>query len=120
MWKLTRYALEFFRGHLPFAKMDHHDELTSAADDFCLAQPGLCYAIYLPSGGTTDLDLGKSTQAFRIRWFDPRRGGPMQIGSTALATGPGLIHIGQPPHSTDKDWVALVQRSSPEKLTGVQ
>ncbi len=118
MWDLTRYALEFFHSQLPYAKMDHHDELTSAQDDYCLAQPGTCYAIYLPSGGSTDLDLGDTTQAFTIRWFDPRRGGPMRIGSTALATGPGIINIGQAPDSTDKDWVVLIQRSSPEQLTG--
>ena len=59
MWDLTRYALDFFRDHLPFAKMQHHDELTSAPDDYCFADPGQVYAIYLPRGGTTDLDLGQ-------------------------------------------------------------
>ena len=31
MWDLTRYALEFFHDHLPFAKMEHHDELNVPA-----------------------------------------------------------------------------------------
>jgi len=118
MWNLTRYALDFFRGHLPFAKMNAHDELTSAEDDYCFANPGSTYAIYLPSGGTTDLDLGVSTEPFRIRWFNPRKGGPLRIGTVALVTGPGAVKIGQPWQNTDKDWVALVERSAPEKLTG--
>jgi len=110
MWDLTRYALEFFQNHLQFARMLHHDELTSAPDDYCLASPGGQYAIYLPSGGTTDLDLGSASGTFRIRWFNPRQGGPMEVGTLTSATGPGKINIGQPPRDTDKDWVALVDR----------
>lgn len=115
MWDLTRYALEFFRGHLPFARMSHHDELTSAEDDYCFAEPGRVYAIYLTNGGTTDLDLGSSTDAFRIRWFNPREGGSPRIGTIALVTGPGSVKIGQPWEDTDKDWVALIERASPER-----
>jgi len=111
MWDLTRYALEFFQNHLQFARMLHHDELTSAPDDYCLASPGDQYAIYLPSGGTTDLDLGSAGGTFRIRWFNPRQGGPMEVGMLTSATGPGKINIGQPPRDTDKDWVALVDRA---------
>ncbi|MBM4026256.1 MAG: DUF5060 domain-containing protein [Planctomycetes bacterium] len=111
MWDLTRYALDFFRDHLPFARMSHHDELTSAPDDYCFARPGHVYAIYLPSGGTTDLDLGRTTATFQIRWYDPRHGGPLQMGTLASTTGPGRANIGQPPEHTDKDWVALVQRT---------
>ncbi|HPC96417.1 MAG TPA: DUF5060 domain-containing protein [Sedimentisphaerales bacterium] len=111
MWNLTRYAVEFIRD-LPFARMVHHDELTSAEDDYCFAEPGTVYAIYLPSGGTTDLDLGTATGAFRIRWFNPREGGPLQVGTLAMTSGPGLVNIGQPALDTDKDWVALIVRST--------
>jgi hypothetical protein len=110
MWDLTRYALEFFRDHLPFAKMSHHNELTSAADDYCFARPGQVYAIYLPTGGTTDLDLGQAPGPFQVRWFNPRQGGPLEMGTLALTTGPGQANIGQPPRDTDRDWVALVER----------
>ncbi len=113
MWDLTRYALEFFRNHLPFAKMSHHDDLTSAKDDYCFADPGSVYAIYLPSGGTTDLDLGRSTGAFRIRWYNPREGGTLETGTVASVTGPGTVNIGQSSRDTDKDWVALVKSPLP-------
>ncbi len=111
LWDMTRYALEFFHDCLPFAKMSHHDELTSAPDDYCFADPGQVYAIYLPAGGTTDLDLGKATATFLIRWFNPRAGGPLQMGMLASASGPGKVNIGQPPTDTDRDWVALVKRA---------
>jgi hypothetical protein len=113
MWDMTRYALEFFHDRLPFATMRHHDELTSAEDDYCFARPGSVYAVYLPDGGTTELDLGDAVGTFRVRWFNPREGGPMQIGTLVSASGPGTVEIGQPPRDTDKDWVALVERSAP-------
>jgi hypothetical protein len=113
IWDLTRYALEFFHDHLPFAKMSHHDELTSAPEDYCFACPEEVYAIYIPTGGTADLDLGQTTATFQIRWFNPRRGGPLQMGTLTSTTGPGKVNIGQPVENTDKDWVALVERSEP-------
>jgi len=113
MWDMTRYALDFFRDHLPFSKMSHHNELTSAPDDYCFAYPGRVYAVYLPSGGTTDLDLGKATATFQIRWLNPREGGPLQIGTISSTTGPGKVNLGQPMKDTDKDWVALVERGEP-------
>jgi hypothetical protein len=111
LWDMTRYALGFFRDYLPFAKMSHHDELTSAPDDYCFAAPGQVYAIYLPAGGTTDLDLGNAAAMFLIRWFNPRAGGPLQMGTLVSTSGPGKVNIGQPPADTDRDWVALVKRS---------
>ena len=112
MWDLTRYALEFFRERLPFARMAQHDELVSAEDAYCFADPGEIYAVYLPSGGVTELDLGSTTATFQVRWFNPRQGGPLQMGTLALATGPGKVDLGQPRLDTDKDWVALVERTS--------
>jgi hypothetical protein len=136
LWDLTRYALEFFHEHLPFTEMTSHDELTSATDDYCFAKPGQIYAVYLPEGGTTNLDLGTSTAAFTIQWFNPRRGEGilpllpkagtaslrLQTGSIAEITGPGSVSIGKPPIDTDmvrqnhhpeqsrrKDWVALIK-----------
>ena len=110
MWDMTRFAVEFFRDYIPFANMKHSDELTAAPDDYCLAVPGTVYAIYLPAGGTTTLDVGPTTATFRIRWFNPRKGGPLEAGTVATATGPGAIRIGQPAVDTDKDWVALIER----------
>jgi hypothetical protein len=108
MWDQTRHALAFFRQHLPFAEMKHNDALTAAADDYCFAKPGEVYAIYLPRGGTTALDLGQNDATFAVRWYDPRNGGALQTGSVATVTGPGARSIGRPPADASKDWVALV------------
>ena len=109
LWDLTRYALEFFHQHLPFTEMSHHDELTAAPDDYCFAKPGQVYAIYLPSSGTTQLDLGSSSGTFSVQWFDPRTGGNLQKGTVSDVKGPGSVAIGQPPGEAGKDWVALVK-----------
>lgn len=109
MWDLTRYALEFFQKYLPFTEMSHNDELTSAKDDYCFAKPGQIYAIYLPSGGTTELNLGDSSATFSIRWYNPRAGGPLQTGTIAQINGLGNVGIGHPPQEGDKDWVALIK-----------
>ena len=118
LWDLTRLALEFFQQHLPFAKMTHHDELTSAQDDYCFALPGEFYAIYLPNGGTTNLDLGDNSGTFTLRWYNPRVGGPLQMGSVGQVSGPGSVAIGQPPQDPDKDWVALLRKQTPDKSGG--
>ncbi len=111
MWDQTRIALEFFRSHLPFTQMRHADSLTSAPDDYCFARPGIIYAIYLPNGGTTRLDLGKTTATFTVQWFNPRKGGPLRRGSVATIRGPGMVEIGPPPAEPKADWVALVRRT---------
>lgn len=109
MWDLTRYALEFFDKCLPFPKMNHGDELTLAEDDYCLAQPGEVYAIYLPHGGTTKLNLGQSSNTFRVEWYNPRSGGDLTKGSVQSVKGPGWVSVGLPPADPDKDWLALVR-----------
>jgi len=109
LWDMTRYALEFFHQHLPFSQMCHNDEFTSAKDDYCFAEPGRIYTIYLPNGGTTNLYLGNNSNSFSVEWYDPRTGGKLQKGTVAEITGPGSAAIGHPPDETDKDWVAIIK-----------
>jgi len=106
MWDQTRYALEFFQQYLPFPRMKPHDELTSAKDDYCFALPGETYAIYLPEGGTTELRLAEGQYA--VKWYNPRRGGPLQDGTVKTLTGPGSRSVGFPPDEKSKDWAVLI------------
>jgi len=110
MWDQTRHALEFFHDHLPFWTMAPNDTLISAEKAYCFAKPGQIYAVYLPAGGTTSLDLGSSPATFAVQWFNPRTGGPLQTGSKTTIKGPGSVSIGRPPNDADKDWVALIKR----------
>jgi len=110
MWDMTRYALEFFQKNLPFTQMDHQDELTTPIDDYCFAQSGRVYVIYMPRAQKTYLNLGNHPYAFSVRWFNPRTGGELGTGSKATILGPGSVNIGEPPRDSDKDWVVLVKR----------
>ena len=108
MWDLTNHAVHFFNNHLPYGEMTHADQLTSAKDDYCFAKPGHIYAIYLPPGTTTDLDLGQNTAQFTVKWYNPRTAGATQVGSKSQISGPGAVSIGKPPEDHDSDWVALI------------
>ena len=109
LWDLTRYALEFFHQHLPFVEMTHNDQLTTNKDDYCFAKPGQIYAVYLLSGGTTNLDLGENSASFTVQWYNPRTGGSLQPGTITQIKGPGSVAIGYPPAEKDKDWAALIK-----------
>ncbi len=109
MWNQTRYALEFFQQYLPFTEMRSADGLTSAGDDYCFAKPGEVYAIYLPHGGDTQLKIGEGR--YTVKWYDPRRGGPLRDGTVRTLSGPGSRSIGEPPAEKSKDWAVLVGRA---------
>lgn len=89
LWEQTRIALDIFREHLPFREMVPADDLTSAPDDYCLAKPGEVYAIYLPAGGQTEIDLGQGR--FWGSIFSPRTGGRVTEGPPL---GPGRAVVG--------------------------
>jgi Domain of unknown function (DUF5060)/Putative collagen-binding domain of a collagenase len=108
MWDQTRHALEFMR-RIPFTEMRHNDGLTKSPDDYCLADPGTVYAIYLPGTGSTDVDLGSIPAEFSVQWYNPRAGGGLQNGSVTMIESPGWKPIGDPPSEPAKDWVALVK-----------
>ncbi len=111
MWDQTRYALEFFHTHLPFWEMTPDNELTTAADDYCFAIPGEIYAVYLPNGGSTDLEAGgNNLDTFTVQWYNPRTGGALSNGTVTSFGGSGKQSIGMPPADTDKDWVALIRK----------
>jgi len=52
-------------------KAEPHDELVNGGN-FCLADPGKLYAVYLPHGGSVTVKLGAGK--YRAHWFNPRTG----------------------------------------------
>lgn len=108
-WDLQRYAHEFFTRYLPFHTMRSANELTPAEDDFVFAQPGEVYAVYLPNGGTTQLNLSGAQGIFDVRWYDPRHGGGLQAGSVNQVRGGGMIALGSAPSNPSDDWAVLVR-----------
>ncbi len=108
MWDQTRYALAFM-AQIPFIGMRHNDGLTKSPDDYCFADPGKTYAIYLPQGGTTEVNLGSTPGEFSVQWYDPRAGGALQSGSITTLEAPGWKQVGHPPAEANRDWVVLVK-----------
>jgi len=108
-WDLMRYAHEFFTLYLPFQQMRHDDDLTASPKDHVYAKRGEVYAIYLSNGGTTDLDLSSAPGTFEVKWYDPRRGGPLQDGSVRSLQGGAKRRIGHAPREADKDWAVLIR-----------
>ena len=76
---------------------------------YCFAKSGEIYVVYLPKGGTTDLDLSAASGTFTVKWFDPRNGSDLMNGSVPSVEGGSTVSIGK--HDGDGDRVALVRRS---------
>lgn len=113
-WDYCRLALNFFRDEkIPFADMQSANALIGNAKDdnskFCFAQTAKVYLVYLPSGGTSELDLSAARGAFQVRWFNPRTGGALATGSVATVTGGGKVSLGLPPAAPGEDWLVVVR-----------
>ena len=108
MWNQTRHALQFFQTHLPFTEMAPDNALASAEDAFVLAKPGEVYAVYLPDGGTTRLELDEGE--YSVGWYDPRNGGALQAGSVETVSGPGKKSLGSPAADKDQDWAVVLKK----------
>lgn len=109
-WDLLRYAHEFFTQYLPFHEMKHDDGLTPSTDDFVYAKRGEIYAIYLPEGGATELDLTGAKGDFEVKWYNPRFGGPLLDGPVKTVAGGARRSLGVPPNDREHDWAVLVRR----------
>ena len=110
-WDYCRYALEFFTNNdVPFWNMATDNSLSSAADDYCFAEQGATYVVYLKNGGTTNLDLSAANGTFSVQWYDPRNGGSLQTGSVTQVDGGGARSLGTPPSASTSDWAILVRK----------
>lgn len=87
---------------------------STTGEDACLYQAGEVYAIFNDSAGSgisLDLTGVPGTTNFTVRWFDPRNGGALVIGSVATIAGGAVRNLGNAPSDLTKDWAVLVQRS---------
>jgi hypothetical protein len=91
-------ALDLFRCE-PCPDLVHEETEDTA---YCLAHPGVEYAVYLTDGGAAALDATACAGSVRLRWYDIDRGGwqePVSCAGGAIALqapGPG-------------QWAAVVQ-----------
>ncbi len=71
---------------------------------------GEVYAVYLPDGGSVELDPSQASGNFEIKWYDPRHGGELQEGSVRTVSGGSRRSLGQAPKDPQADWAVLVRR----------
>lgn len=102
MTMLQGYAhmVDFFTS-FEWWKTEPHDELVNSGD-YCLANVGETYAVYLPQGGSVSIRL--STGAYRSAWFNPSNGEWI-----ALPVAKGPIW-NSPPSPDTHDWALLLTR----------
>lgn len=113
-WDYCRIALSFFEENdIPFWEMKNTNNLIGNMSNdnskYCFSNPGKVYVIYMPNGGSTNLDLNANKGSYHITWYDPRQGGVLQKGSITEANGQGKISLGNPPSAPFSDWVVLVR-----------
>jgi len=101
----ARVFMESLPGKLP----DYVPADNLVSSGWCLANPGVAYFTYLPSGGTTTLDLSGQSGEFEVSWFDPRNGG-FHSGNVTQVSGGGTVAVGNPPSSSSSDWAVLVRK----------
>ena len=83
-------------------KTEPHDELVDARN-WCLAEPGRTYAVYLPNAGKVTIRL--LAGRYRAQWFDPLTGETIPIG---LAEGPAWTSPLPPGRN---DWALLLRKT---------
>ena len=112
-WDYCRIALEFFRDNkIPLGQMKPSDELVGNEkfdnSKYCFSKPGEVYLIYLPNGGSANLDLSGVAGKFSVQWFNPRTGGEFLNGPVEMVTGGSsvLIDSGK---SDGEDWLGIVR-----------
>lgn len=88
------YTLRYAR-KMNLAAMAPHGELAST--EFCLADPGKEYLIYLPKGGEATVDLSAASGSVVVGWFNPRSGTAAQGPSVSG----GEKRLFQPPFEGD-------------------
>ena len=114
-WDYCRIAINFFHEHqIPFWEMTSADELIGnprqSPEKFCFAKAGDLYLVYLPDGGTTQLNLSAAEGSFQIKWFNPRTGGPLKTGTVKSVTGGRQVNLGSAQEDTTEDWLIVVQK----------
>lgn len=114
-WDYCRIAIEFFQNSgIPFWEMHNADASVGNPKNenrrFCLAKPGQIYLVYLPEGGTAELDLSDAAGTFQVEWFDARNGGPLRQGSVRQVTGGAKVDLGTAPDEPQEDWAILVRK----------
>ncbi len=113
-WRYAAIALDFFASNeIPFWEMANKDALVGNPDNdnsrYCFAKEGELYLVYLPDGGTTELDLSGQGGTYEVLWHNPRTGGELSAGSVKAVKGGSAQGLGMPPTDSEEDWMVVVR-----------
>jgi hypothetical protein len=119
-WDYCRIAIDFFHlNEIPFWKMKNVDALVMnpnhGVSKYCFAAPDEVYLVYLPDGGTTNLDLTEAKGEYSVLWFNPREGGTLTEGSIAEITAGDSVNVGMPPADPKEDWLVVLRRNDDDR-----
>ncbi len=105
MTMLQGYAhmVDFFTS-FEWWKTEPHDELVRTGD-FCLANPGEAYAVYLPNGGSVTVKLQPG--AYSVKLFNPVNGEWRELPPIQGSSW------NSPAIPSSNDWALLIQRITP-------
>ncbi|MGC8886824.1 MAG: putative collagen-binding domain-containing protein [Verrucomicrobiia bacterium] len=96
--------------------MENVDELVGNLQNdnsvYCFCKKGEIYLVYLPNGGSAEINLEGQKGDFEVSWFNPRSGGNPVQGNVKNIKGGSKSPIGEPPYETSLDWLAVIKRSN--------
>jgi hypothetical protein len=95
---IVKMVWDFF-DTIPFYRMSPRQDLTS--NGFCLASPGNHYLVYLPEGGSVDINVNGGP--FNVQWIDATKPNEKRSGGKT-SNGRGLTAPG------DGDWLVYLTK----------
>ncbi|MEP5032933.1 MAG: DUF5060 domain-containing protein [Parasphingorhabdus sp.] len=108
LWRQTAIALDFFETNLPYWAMRPCQVQPPRSAVYCFGQSAQLYALYLPDGGSVQLDSGLTSGRYRAIFLDPVTG-KSQAGTPIVASPKGQLRITAPTAERGRDWVAFLQ-----------
>ena len=92
---------------LPFWEMVPNNSLVTSGTAFVLTKPGEAYALYLPTGGTIQVNL-TSGNTYDFKWWNPANG---QVGNFQNS---GTVRGGSQTFTAPSsgDWALRIVKSS--------
>ncbi len=110
MWRITRIATRFFEQYVPLERMAAANDLTSATDDYVLADVGNTY-LSVPQARRHDRARSdKRRGSLLSAVVQSAYGGRVARGSCRAIHGGSSPSLGDSPVDPDLDWVVLVSR----------
>ncbi len=114
LWEITNNAINFFQKEVPYWQMEPEHTLVNTSNAYCLRKKGEVYVLYLPELKENTIDLTNEEGEFSIQWYNPLKGGELQLGSIKTLKGGKIKKIGVPliKHSKSDitDWVCLIKK----------